>query len=306
MILSKADFAQLVQNAPLVSIDFIVERGGKYIFGKRSNHPAKGFFFVPGGRIHKDQTIEDAFKSLTKREMGIQCEFQDASFLGVFQHRYDENFLGEKITTHYVVLAYLIRVAADAHIDLSDQHTETLWLSQDDIHSQTQVHEYSRAYFPAYHCILSNSELRDQHASLLKQFDSYNTIIWAFPVAYLGGIAFSVEKLDNRPGIALAVGLIATSLLYTFRRHIEHQKTVIESLRCVESVLRLKFGSQFVPQFIRRKPRATEVVFIALVVATALVGCCIFFKQEALSVCPALFIFAVLVALMVLFKDEEQ
>ncbi|MEG1251614.1 MAG: NUDIX domain-containing protein, partial [Citrobacter sp.] len=56
-------FQTIVQNTPLISIDFIVKNErDEVLLGKRVNKPAKGYWFVPGGRIFKNETIFQAFK----------------------------------------------------------------------------------------------------------------------------------------------------------------------------------------------------------------------------------------------------
>ena len=72
MFLSTQDFATVVRSTPLVSIDLIVENAqGEYLLGKRTNRPAQGFWFVPGGRVQKDETLADAFARLTQAELGL-------------------------------------------------------------------------------------------------------------------------------------------------------------------------------------------------------------------------------------------
>src|ERR1017187_2004568 len=84
-------FKALIRDAPLVSIDLVVRtKAGRYLLGFRKNRPAKGSYFVLGGRIWKDETIDQAFQYITKNELGIQKELGDAIFLGVFTHRYED------------------------------------------------------------------------------------------------------------------------------------------------------------------------------------------------------------------------
>lgn len=50
MFLRQEDFATVVRSTPLVSLDFIVENSrGEFLLGKRTNRPAQGYWFVPGG-----------------------------------------------------------------------------------------------------------------------------------------------------------------------------------------------------------------------------------------------------------------
>jgi len=50
------DFKNLVKNAPLFAMDLVVlNEQNQILLGQRKNAPAKGFWFVPGGRVFKDQ-----------------------------------------------------------------------------------------------------------------------------------------------------------------------------------------------------------------------------------------------------------
>ena len=56
-------FKTLVDIAPLVSIDFIIKNSeDKILLGKRVNKPAKDYFFTLGGRLFKNETINEAKK----------------------------------------------------------------------------------------------------------------------------------------------------------------------------------------------------------------------------------------------------
>jgi colanic acid biosynthesis protein WcaH len=47
-------FKTIARNAPLISIDLIIrDASGRVLVGMRTNEPAKGFYFVPGGAIRK-------------------------------------------------------------------------------------------------------------------------------------------------------------------------------------------------------------------------------------------------------------
>jgi colanic acid biosynthesis protein WcaH len=86
-IASDDNFAQVVRLAPLVSIDLIIRDPIQDVLVARRT-TAKGFYFVPGGRICKGETIEAAFVRILKVETGIEIGFDRAQFLGVFQHFY--------------------------------------------------------------------------------------------------------------------------------------------------------------------------------------------------------------------------
>ena len=124
-------FKTLVDIAPLVSIDFIIKnQDNKILLGKRLNKPAKDYFFTLGGRVYKNETINEAKKRVLKDEIGLNIEDFNPKFIGVFEHFYNDSFVDDNISTHYVNLAYEIEVSYLQALPKA-QHKEYIWLSKD-------------------------------------------------------------------------------------------------------------------------------------------------------------------------------
>ena len=71
-LLPRADWLQVVRHAPLVSIDLILrDAQGRVLLGLRENEPARGLWFVPGGVIRKDETLDAAFSRIARNELGV-------------------------------------------------------------------------------------------------------------------------------------------------------------------------------------------------------------------------------------------
>lgn len=147
MLLELNTFKTVVESTPLVSIDLVVRNQlGHVLLGERTNRPAQGYWFVPGGRILKDETFEQAFKRLTQIELGKELTLSEARFLGPYEHHYDDNFSGAHFSTHYVVLGYEVTLDIDT-VDLpKEQHGDYRWwevrelLSSDSVHHNTKVY----------------------------------------------------------------------------------------------------------------------------------------------------------------------
>ncbi|WP_312213170.1 GDP-mannose mannosyl hydrolase [Pseudescherichia sp.] len=150
MFLSQEDFATVVRSTPLISIDLIVENAdGEFLLGKRTNRPAQGFWFVPGGRVQKDEPLAQAFERLTLAELGLRLPLAAGEFYGVWQHFYDDNFSGTDFSTHYIVLGFRLKVN-QADLALPDaQHEDYRWLTPEALIADENVHDNSRAYFLA-------------------------------------------------------------------------------------------------------------------------------------------------------------
>lgn len=149
-MLSELDFLDVVRLTPLISIDLIVTDGNRRVLvGQRRNRPAKGTWFVPGGRIKKDESLDSAFTRIVNDELGVASVERSASrFFGVFEHKYGDNFSGAPgISTHYVVLAYAMTLGGTVPIGRFDQHSDYAWILPTDLLRREDVHENTKAYF---------------------------------------------------------------------------------------------------------------------------------------------------------------
>lgn len=141
-------FKGVVAVTPLISIDLVVKNSrNEILLGKRINQPAQGYWFVPGGRVLKGESLSDAFQRLCDIEIGMKFLLSQGSFLGVYEHFYADSVFGQSgLTTHYVVLAYLIQIDNDQLPLVFTQHEQFAWWSLEDVLKSSAVHEYSREY----------------------------------------------------------------------------------------------------------------------------------------------------------------
>ena len=149
MLLPPDVLIEVIKYTPLVSIDLVVRDGdGRVLAGWRTNRPAQNCWFVPGGRICKDERIADAFRRISKNELGLTLEERQARFLGVYQHFYEDNFAERPgFGTHYIVLGYEVRLDAPLTTLPEDQHEEYRWFSVEELLADAEVHENTKAYF---------------------------------------------------------------------------------------------------------------------------------------------------------------
>lgn len=147
-MLSREAFLNVVRDAPLISIDLIVrDAAARVLLGLRRNPPARDFWFVPGGRVRKNETLDAAFGRLTGVELGCALRRADARFLGVYEHFYDSN-AGERpeFGTHYVVLGYELRLETGLALP-PEQHSDYRWFEMAALLSDDRVHANTKAYF---------------------------------------------------------------------------------------------------------------------------------------------------------------
>jgi colanic acid biosynthesis protein WcaH len=147
-MLPSKKFEVIVESTPLVSIDLVVRAPDKKILlGKRVNRPAQGYWFVPGGRILKDESVKLTFKRLLDIELAIGPEDTSIRPLGIYQHFYPDNFSGDKFGTHYVVLAYEINLLNIPSSLPNIQHSDYKWFDKGELLQSDEVHDHTKWYF---------------------------------------------------------------------------------------------------------------------------------------------------------------
>ena len=149
MKIDKKHVLEIIEATPLVSIDLVIRNpSNKVLLGKRNNRPAMGYWFVPGGRIFKNETINQALKRISEVELGQDLSTKAPSLLGAYDHIYEDNFLNVKgINTHYVVLAFVIALQQEIEVKSDEQHSELKWWEVDKLLQDQTVHQNTKVYF---------------------------------------------------------------------------------------------------------------------------------------------------------------
>ena len=113
------------------------------LLNQRCNRPAQGYWYVPGGRIQNDESLDDAFKRLSQSELGVTLMRAEARCSGVYEHFYADNFTN----THYLVIVHQMTVPRHLIQAPLNQHDLYKWCAKEDIAADFSVHENTRAFF---------------------------------------------------------------------------------------------------------------------------------------------------------------
>lgn len=103
----------ITDSIPIPSVEAIIPEDNSLLFLKRNNNPAKGYWWFPGGRIRKGETLEAALYREVKEETGL--EVIENKFVNVYSRIFDER--------HDITIAYLCKCKEDK-IVLNDEHSE--------------------------------------------------------------------------------------------------------------------------------------------------------------------------------------
>lgn len=156
MTLNQLDFRQVVQNAPLFAIDLVVlNEKNQILVGLRKHAPAQGFWFVPGGRVFKNEPLDDGFSRIAAVELNRKMLRSESKMLGLYEHFYQDSFFGAQVSTHYINATHLVRLdSMDNELPVT-QHELYRWIDIDMLEADVTVHQYSKVFLPELFRVLS-------------------------------------------------------------------------------------------------------------------------------------------------------
>jgi colanic acid biosynthesis protein WcaH len=137
--ISADDWETIVASVPIVSVDLVISHDGGVLLGRRTNEPAKGYWFVPGGRVYKGETRREAVHRVAREELGVDVEIVES--LGAFEHRYDTADVPSVDSKHYLANGYVVEIV-DGEVEPDTQH-EAVRVFRD---PPEPCHEYVRDY----------------------------------------------------------------------------------------------------------------------------------------------------------------
>jgi colanic acid biosynthesis protein WcaH len=137
---SDDDWEAIVSNAPIVSVDLIVLTPDGVVLGRRENEPAKGLWFVPGGRVQKGERLAEAAQRVARDELGVEVDVRER--LGVYEHLYEEADVADAGGKHYVPVGFVVETDRTA-FETDDQHGALRVFPTDDL---PDLHEYVEEY----------------------------------------------------------------------------------------------------------------------------------------------------------------
>ena len=131
-------YTQILEHMPICAVDFVLLHQGKVLLALRKDEPAKGQWWIPGGRVLKNETLIDAVKRKAKQEMGVDVEIirKIDSYEVMFT---EAPFPDVKTGVHYLAVCFLV-IPQDTNIIISLDKTQQKhkWIS----HIEEELHPY--------------------------------------------------------------------------------------------------------------------------------------------------------------------
>jgi colanic acid biosynthesis protein WcaH len=134
-------FAEFTARMPQVCVEVVLDTEEGVLLAKRTNEPAKGEWFWPGGRLHKGEELEAAARRVAREELEVEVTIEER--LGVYSHFWETSAVGDGPSRHTVNVVFRVTSGdSDFEIELDDQHEAYRFLSE----MEGDLHEYVRRY----------------------------------------------------------------------------------------------------------------------------------------------------------------
>ena len=152
--LIRDDYFRALSLTQLVSIDLLIVCHEKLLVGKRSNNPAQGSLFVPGGKVYKNEYLTEGLERISKQEIGFSLNTNQVQLKGIYDHIYENNFRDDTCGTHYVTIACQVELPLEQQQEVRivenamlAQHQHIEWLQINTILDHPKVHDNVKSYF---------------------------------------------------------------------------------------------------------------------------------------------------------------
>lgn len=114
-------------SVPVVCVDIVIRQGKRFLLVKRNNKPARGEYFVPGGRVLKNETLEAAALRKLKQETGLAGRIKKS--LGAATLFWKEGYY-PGFSSHMIVFVFLMDIHQKTSIVLDSQGSAFRWFEK--------------------------------------------------------------------------------------------------------------------------------------------------------------------------------
>jgi colanic acid biosynthesis protein WcaH len=127
-MIPEAEYRSIVDKMPIVCIDaVIINNKNQYLLVRRNNEPLKGEYWVPGGRLLKNETLDEGAVRIVRQELGIDAHI--VMQLGVYEDFFEKNPLNVESGLHTISIIYLM-IANDEEVQLDGQSGDWGWFDE--------------------------------------------------------------------------------------------------------------------------------------------------------------------------------
>ncbi len=120
-------YRKIRRSMPLVCVDVVITDGKSFLLAKRTNEPEKNKWWIPGGRLLKNELLKEAAGRLLKQETGLKGKIDE--LLGFDEIFHSPGYF-PGTTAHNVAFIFKANVSRNGKLKLDKQNSDAKWFSK--------------------------------------------------------------------------------------------------------------------------------------------------------------------------------
>jgi colanic acid biosynthesis protein WcaH len=129
MFIKEKLYKKIMEKVPVVCTDaLILNEKKEFLLIKRKNEPLKNIYWMIGGRLHKNELIENGIKRKLHQEIGVKNI--KVKYLGFFEEFFLKTKQNVNNGFHSISFVYLAFINSNTKIKIDEQSSEFKWFKK--------------------------------------------------------------------------------------------------------------------------------------------------------------------------------
>ncbi len=126
--INNTEYKKIIENIPICCVDVVICHSDKILLVYRNTEPAKNEWWFPGGRVYKNEKLEDAAIRKAYEEVGIKVQI--VKMIGVYETLFNKGpFDDLKSGVHTVNIYFLVKPTSENFkIKIDNTSSDYRWI----------------------------------------------------------------------------------------------------------------------------------------------------------------------------------
>ena len=134
----KEKYKEIMEILPILCADLIIQKEGKILVGLRKNQPLKNEWWIPGGRVFKNERLEEAAIRKAKEEFNLDVKIEKE--LGVYECIEKETeFEDIKTGSHTLSVVFQVSPIGKQNIKMDSSFENYKWIDPKDSSEKLKI-----------------------------------------------------------------------------------------------------------------------------------------------------------------------
>lgn len=123
-MIPEAEWLSILEAVPIVCVDVAIWRDGRVLLVRRADAPAMGQWWLPGGRLFKNEGMRECAARKAREEVGLDCQVGPLVYTA--ETMFPDGPGG--VAVHSVNSCFLLwPMHKDQEVVLDEHHSEHMW-----------------------------------------------------------------------------------------------------------------------------------------------------------------------------------